>query len=111
MSPMLKKGYLLPYDSYENRIAVARFVQDIPMEKSHPTYETLNQIELKLKDLKQPKLILWGGKDFCFNRHFFEKWISIYPEASAHWFAKAGHYILEDEPEVVALKIQEFIGS
>jgi haloalkane dehalogenase len=27
---VIKKGYLLPYDSWDSRIAVARFVQDIP---------------------------------------------------------------------------------
>jgi len=41
---MIKKGYLLPYDSWENRVAVARFVQDIPMEKEHKTYEVLSSI-------------------------------------------------------------------
>lgn len=105
----IKEGYLLPYNSWENRIAVARFVQDIPMEKEHKTYQTLSDIEMRLKALPHPKLILWGGKDFCFNHHFFEKWVEIYPEAEAHWFAKAGHYVLEDALEEVSGKIWEFI--
>lgn len=105
----IKAGYLLPYDTFENRIAVARFVQDIPMEKSHKTYHTLSEIESKLKLLPHPKLILWGGKDFCFNHHFFEKWVEIYPNAEAHWYAKAGHYVLEDALEEVSTKIWEFV--
>lgn len=105
----IKQGYLLPYNSWENRIAVSRFVQDIPMEKEHKTYKTLREIEAKLPLLKQKKLILWGGKDFCFNQHFFEKWISIYPDADAQWFANAGHYILEDAKDEVTQKIWEFI--
>ena len=105
----IKEGYLLPYDSWDNRIAVARFVQDIPMEKDHKTFKTLSEIEKNLPDLKHTKLILWGGKDFCFNHHFFERWIEIYPDAPAHWFAKAGHYILEDIPEEVSLKIWDFV--
>lgn len=106
---MIKEGYLLPYDSWNNRIAVARFVQDIPMEKDHRTYQTLSTIESKLKALPHPKLILWGGKDFCFNQHFFEKWLEIYPDATAHWYAKAGHYVLEDALEDVSQKIWEFV--
>lgn len=106
---MIKEGYLLPYDSWNNRIAVARFVQDIPMEKDHKTYQTLSTIESKLKSLPHPKLILWGGKDFCFNQHFFERWLEIYPDATAHWYAKAGHYVLEDALEDVSQKIWEFI--
>jgi pimeloyl-ACP methyl ester carboxylesterase len=105
----IKQGYLLPYDSWDNRVAVARFVQDIPMDKSHPTFKTLSEIEEKLKSLKHPKLILWGGKDFCFNQVFFEKWVNIYPDADAHWYAKAGHYVLEDALEDISLKIWEFI--
>lgn len=105
----IKEGYLLPYDSWENRIAVARFVQDIPMEKDHPTYVTLSQIETKLRELPHPKLILWGGKDFCFNQHFFERWVEIFPDADAHWFSKAGHYVLEDALDEVSTKIWDFI--
>lgn len=105
----IKQGYLLPYDSWNDRIAIARFVQDIPMEKSHRTYQTLSDIAAKLKSLPQPKLILWGGKDFCFNQHFFEKWVEIYPDAEAHWFARAGHYVLEDALDEVSEKIWNFI--
>lgn len=109
MPRAIREGYLLPYDSWNNRVAVARFVQDIPMEKDHKTYSVLSEIESKLKSLTQPKLILWGGKDFCFNRHFFERWLEIYPDAEAHWYANAGHYIIEDELEDVSEKIWEFI--
>jgi pimeloyl-ACP methyl ester carboxylesterase len=105
----IKEGYLMPYDSWDNRIAVARFVQDIPMEKSHKTYKTMSEIENKLASLHHPKLILWGGKDFCFDQHFFERWVEIYPDACAHWYAKAGHYILEDALEEVSGEIWKFI--
>ncbi len=106
---VIKEGYLLPYNNWENRIAVDRFVQDIPMETDHKSYKTLNDIAQKLKSLPQPKIILWGGKDFCFNKHFFEKWVEIYPDADAYWFAKAGHYVIEDALEDVSGKIWEFI--
>ncbi len=105
----VKEGYLLPYNSYENRIAVAKFVQDIPMDESHPSWHTLKEIEEKLPALKHPKLILWGGKDFCFNQHFFERWVALYPEASARWYAQAGHYVLEDALEETSEEIWNFI--
>lgn len=105
----IKQGYLMPYDSWDNRVAVSRFVQDIPMEKEHKTYKTLSEIEAKLQFLPQRKLILWGGKDFCFNRHFFERWLAIFPDAEAHWYAKAGHYVLEDALEDVSTRIWDFI--
>lgn len=109
LSKLVKKGYLLPYDSFENRVAVAKFVQDIPMDETHPSWHTLKEIEARLPGLRHPKLILWGGKDFCFNQHFFERWLSLYPEATARWFAGAGHYVLEDVPEETSSEIWNFI--
>lgn len=106
---IVKEGYLLPYDNYENRIATAKFVQDIPMDESHPSWHTLKEISDKLSQVRQPKLILWGGKDFCFNQHFFEKWLSIYPDASAKWYASAGHYVLEDALDETSAEIWNFI--
>jgi pimeloyl-ACP methyl ester carboxylesterase len=109
LSKSIKEGYLLPYDSWSNRVAVARFVQDIPLEETHVSYKTLLEIEEKLTSLNHPKLILWGGKDFCFDQHFFEKWVRLFPDADAHWFANAGHYVLEDALDETSLKIWDFI--
>lgn len=106
----IKQGYLLPYDSYENRVAIARFVQDIPMDESHRSYKTLLEIERKLLTLNHPKLILWGGRDFCFDRHFFERFIEYFPNAETHWYANAGHYVLEDELTDVSARILDFIS-
>ncbi|MFP5459052.1 MAG: alpha/beta fold hydrolase [Bacteriovoracia bacterium] len=106
----VKAAYLAPYDSWNNRIAVSRFVQDIPLDQSHPSWNTLSTIERDLPKVRAPKLIVWGGKDFCFDRTFFEKWISIYPDAEAHWIANAGHYVLEDAPKQAIETMVDFIG-
>src|SRR5262249_53991479 len=39
LDPAVKAGLLAPYDSWANRIAVARFVQDIPLVAGHPSFE------------------------------------------------------------------------
>jgi cis-3-alkyl-4-acyloxetan-2-one decarboxylase len=109
MSPQIKSGYLHPYSNYEERVAVAKFVQDIPMNPKHPSWETLKNVENNLQKIKAPKLILWGGKDFCFNKHYYNRWKEIYPEAQSHFFEKAGHYILEDAPKETSKKIEEFL--
>lgn len=98
LTKLEKKGYLLPYNNFKNRIAVYNFVQDIPMEKDHPTRKVLDEIEVKLPLFKDQKiLILWGGKDFCFNDLFYEKWCEIYPKASKIYFKDASHYVIEDK--------------
>ena len=93
-------SYLAPYDSWRNRIAIARFVQDIPMHKTHRSYARLVEIENRLpllRDQKTPLLILWGGKDFCFNDQFYAEWQRRFPEAESHYFGDGGHYVLEDK--------------
>jgi haloalkane dehalogenase len=109
LSPTVKKAYSAPYDNVANRVAVAEFVQDIPLDESHRSYETLKEIEEKLPLLTCPKILLWGGKDFCFNDEFFKKWQGIYPDAYFKYYKDAGHYILEDEKEDVLRNIKDFM--
>jgi haloalkane dehalogenase len=110
LSPDVKRGFLFPYDSWANRIAVHRFVQDIPMKPNHPTRPALDEIEAKLPLLAgREKLILWGGRDFCFNDHFFARWREIFPQASVHRYADAGHYLLEDAGDDAISRINGFL--
>lgn len=98
LSKLEKEGYLLPYNNFKNRIAVFHFVQDIPMEENHPTRKVLDEIESKLSLFKDHKiLILWGGRDFCFNDAFYKKWCEIYPNATKIYFKDASHYVIEDK--------------
>lgn len=110
LSSLVKKGYLFPYDSYQNRIATARFVQDIPMKKSHPSFERLQKTGSALSKLTVPKLILWGEKDFCFNGEFLKEWQSVYPEAQVKTYPDAGHYLIEDETQDVCQRIEQFLA-
>ncbi|MDR3631805.1 MAG: alpha/beta fold hydrolase [Desulfocapsaceae bacterium] len=92
-------AYLSPYDSWKNRVAIHAFVRDIPLSSDHPSYETLVRIEnglAGLADSLHPMLILWGAKDFCFNRYFYQEWCHRFPDAEHHYFVHGGHYILDD---------------
>jgi len=109
LTPDEKRGYLFPYDCWRNRVAVREFVRDIPMSASHRSYATLVEIGGKLSLLAaNPKLILWGGRDFCFNDHFFNRWRGIYPDAEAHHFPDVGHYVLDDGGDEVRGKVAAF---
>lgn len=105
-------GFLLPYNSWANRIAILRFVQDIPLHKNHPSWQDLLTIEKGLKSLsKKPMLVCWGGRDFCFTEHFYNEWRQRFPEAKCHYFPNAGHYLLEDAYEDVFPLVRHFIFS
>lgn len=93
-------AYIAPYNSWANRVAVSAFVQDIPLNTGHPSYETLQEIDhglVTIRDAGVPILILWGGKDFCFDKVFYDEWRKRFPEAEYHYFEDGGHYILEDK--------------
>lgn len=109
LSKEAREGLLFPYDSYENRVAIANFVEDIPLQEKHPSYNTLLSIEEKLPLIRVPKLLLWGMKDFCFNSHFLKRWKEIYPETRVVEYENSGHYLFEDEKELVNQEILNFL--
>ena len=111
MDRKVAAGFLMPYNSWANRIAVLRFVQDIPLHENHPSWQDLLFIEKGLKSLEnKPMLICWGGRDFCFTNHFYEEWQQRFPGAESHYFSHAGHYLLEDAYGEIFPLVRQFIS-
>ena len=103
----VKRGFLFPYDNYANRIAIARFVQDIPMKPSHPSWQTLTRIEELLPTLEMKNMqAFWGMKDWCFNKRFLRRWEETFPCLYKEPLKKAGHYLLEDAGDEIIPMIQ-----
>jgi haloalkane dehalogenase len=112
MDKRVAAGFLAPYDSWYNRVAVHRFVQDIPMHRNHPSWQTLVRVEESLTNLAhKPMLICWGGRDFCFNRLFYDEWLRRFPHAQAHYYKDASHYVLEDAGLEIHKLLQPFLSS
>jgi haloalkane dehalogenase len=110
MSAEVRAGYLAPYDSWCNRIAVLRFVQDIPLAPADRSYELLTQVQEGLSRFRGvPMLICWGGGDFVFDRHFLDEWVRRFPKAEVRLLPDAGHYILEDAPDEVIPLVRAFL--
>ena len=111
LSAELKKLYCLPYDSWSNRIATLRFVQDIPLQPGDRGYDLISATAAGLEQFRHlPTLILWGEKDFVFDRHFLDKWKERFPGAEVHSWKEGGHYILEDVMAEAVPLIVNFIG-
>jgi haloalkane dehalogenase len=100
-----QRAYLFPYDSWANRVAVSAFVQDIPLQPGHRSWPALAEVAMGLPQFQDRRvLIIWGGRDFCFNDRFLDRWQKILPRAEVRRLADAGHYVLEDaSDEVVPL--------
>ncbi|MFM7098813.1 MAG: alpha/beta fold hydrolase [Gemmataceae bacterium] len=105
----VRAGFLSPYSSWKDRLAIFRFVQDIPISPDHPSYNIIEETRLGLTKLDDiPKVFCWGRHDFIFNDDFLAEWKKHFPNAQYHVFEDAGHYLLEDAPEGVCAKVQEF---
>lgn len=109
---IIKRGFIYPYSDWNSRIATARFVQDIPMKSSHPSWGTLCDIEQKLSSLaNMPIHLCWGMKDWCFCPAVLEHWKQLFPKAKLTEFPEASHYLLEDAGQQAIQAISGFVGT
>jgi cis-3-alkyl-4-acyloxetan-2-one decarboxylase len=111
MMPAVRAGLLAPYDSWQHREAVYRFVQDIPLRERHPSYATLTAIEAGLPQFRgRPVCLIWGMRDWCFTPQFLDRFLEFFPQAEAHRLADAGHYVVEDAHEQIVPILDDFLG-
>ncbi|MDF1563064.1 MAG: alpha/beta fold hydrolase [Deltaproteobacteria bacterium] len=107
-----REAYLAPYGSWQDRLAVLRFVEDIPLKRSHPSYDTVTEVEARLPALlEKPMRIYWGMRDFVFDGDYLAEWERRFPRAEVHRFEAAGHYVLEDRREAIVAGVREFFGA
>ena len=109
MPKIIRDGFTRPYDSWANRIATLRFVEDIPLSPRHPSYSTLLDLEERLSALAdKPMLLLWGMRDWCFTPAFLAEFERRFPNAEVRRFDQAGHYLFEDARGEVIEAIRGF---
>jgi len=110
LSKEVRQGLVAPYNSWRNRIATLKFVQDIPVKPADPSYSLGQYVDNNLHRLSDvPKLILWGKHDFVFTVLFLNEWRLRFPDAEIHLFPDAGHYLLEDIPDKILPLVKNFL--
>ena len=111
LSKEVRDGLCAPYDSWDHRRAVLRFVQDIPLQESDPSFSLVREVGEGLHQFNdRPVLICWGERDFVFDDHFLRVWKSALPDAEVHQFPDCGHYVLEDAPAEIERLVRRFLG-
>jgi haloalkane dehalogenase len=112
LPPDVREQYLAPHDTPEHRLSVLKFVQTIPLSPHDPGYEIVVRVEEQLARFASvPTLLLWGLKDFVFDRHFLAEWQRHFPHAETVTWADCGHYLLEDAGDEAIFKIQQFLAN
>jgi haloalkane dehalogenase len=112
MTADVRAGLLAPYDSWANRVAIDRFVQDIPFSPRHPTWQTLERIEAGLPTLAdRPIQLIWGMRDWCFRPECLDRFVGPWPHAEVHRLTDCGHYVVEDAHERIVPLMEAFLKS
>lgn len=106
----VRRAYVAPYDSWDNRISTIRFMQDIPLSPADRAWSLLERAAQALPSFAdRPAFIGWGLRDICFDHHFLEGFQAALPQAEVMAFADANHYVLEDKHEVLVPAIRAFL--
>ena len=112
LTPAIRRGLLAPYGNWHDRVAIQRFVEDIPLRPSHPSYATLVEVETGLQRLQgHPLLLIWGERDWCFTPAFREEFQRRFPQAEALPLPHAGHYVFEDALPDVLKGMEGFLAQ
>ncbi len=112
LSPAARAGLLAPYrGGWKRRIALLRFVLDIPLSPADPSWPTVAAVDRAVGRLQtKPLLLLWAERDFVFDGDYLAEWRRRFPAAEVHTFPDAGHYLLEDEPVAALTRIADFLS-
>lgn len=111
LSPLARAGLLHPYRSWNDRVAVQRFVEDIPLTPRHRSYRTLLKVEQGLAQFHSaPMLLVWGERDWCFTTAFRDEFAARFPAAEQLNFPHAGHYVFEEAREGMMAGMSEFLA-
>jgi cis-3-alkyl-4-acyloxetan-2-one decarboxylase len=112
MTSTVRAGLLAPYDSWEHRVAIDRFVADIPASPRHPTWQVLADLERGLPSLAdRPIQLIWGLRDWCFRPNCLDRFEQLFPAAEVHRLPDAGHYVIEDAHEQIVPFVERFLDS
>jgi len=110
MTADVRAGLLAPYENWANRIAIDRFVRDIPFTSRHPTWQVLASVESGLDALAHlPIALIWGMRDWCFRPQCLDRFLQHWPQAEVHRLEDCGHYVVEDAHERIVPLMQGFL--
>lgn len=99
-SATVRYGYDLPFPDRKSKIAILRFIEDIPCVPEDDSAQSMFEIESALRSLHTlPGCIIWGMKDWLYTEQNLLKWQQYFPQAEVHRIARAGRYLTEDAPE------------
>lgn len=110
MPRRLRQAYVAPFAAPRSARATWRFVDDIPLDPSHPSHGHMAEIAAGLPRFEQlPTLLMWGERDWCFTTAFRDELARRMPWAERVDLKDAGHYLFEDDPDGISAALANFL--
>ncbi len=102
LDPTVAAGLIAPYSSWANRVAIAKFVQDIPRSPNDATWKLLAEIENQLHRFEDRSVkLVWGMHDWCFRPECLYRFQKLLPHAQTIELTDVGHYVMEEAADEV----------
>ncbi len=97
LAPEVRDGFMAPYRTADRRQAIADFVEDIPLDPTHPSHATLAGVAAGLEDFAAvPALLVWGPSDQVFSDLYLHDLEARLPHAQVHRVVGASHFVQEE---------------
>ncbi|HEY8741073.1 MAG TPA: haloalkane dehalogenase [Candidatus Dormibacteraeota bacterium] len=105
-------GYEAPFPVPESKWGVSAFPMIVPTSTDAPGAAEAMETAKRLKDWKKPALVAFSDSDPIFNVKTGERFVERIPGAGPMvTIAGASHFLQEDQGEVIAGHIVEFLKS
>ena len=112
LSPAALAGYSAPYPDWPARRAQLASVRQIPIFRSHPTWQLLYETGEELVGWNVPVQLIWGMQDTVFTADFLNEFERRLPHhAPSVRIPDAGHYLQDDRPECVTQALRQFLRN
>jgi 2-hydroxymuconate-semialdehyde hydrolase len=102
ITPELIAAYERPFRGVDGRLAYLRAARAL---RTEDLSTRMNEVE----KLNMPTLIIWGGEDAFQPIGYGARLAAAMPRARFEKVERAGHFLPEDEPAIVARLIDDFV--
>jgi len=112
LPPDIAAAYEYPLHQKEGKVAILRFVEDLPIVPEDDSSQSMFEIEAGLRLLRDlPSCIIWGMKDWLYRKRNLKRWTQYFPNAEVHKLKNGGRYLTEDSPKELQDIITNFLAK
>lgn len=103
MTDELIEIYLAPWSSEDGKRAFFRNLRRLNKEYTQAIAD-------ELEHLPHQSLVIWGDKDPFQKPQYAPKLVEAIPNAELVWIKDAGHWLIDEKPDEIGDRINQFLG-